>query len=98
MRPAVLLALAAAISSSSSELGAQTRERGQPGQPGQRGQQGQERPRAERSRQTNKSEPLGPAPGELVPDASVIDGEGNTHSIRDLLKGHTTAIVFGCLT
>ncbi len=33
-----------------------------------------------------------------APDVKVYDAKGKEHSIRDLLKGHTTAIVFGCLT
>ncbi len=38
------------------------------------------------------------AVGREAPDVKVFDAEGKEHSIRDLLKGHTTAIVFGCLT
>jgi len=36
--------------------------------------------------------------GKEAPDVKVYDAEGKEHSIRSLLKGHTTAIVFGCLT
>ncbi len=36
--------------------------------------------------------------GRSAPDVKVYDAQGKAHSIRDLLAGHTTAIVFGCLT
>jgi len=36
--------------------------------------------------------------GHSAPDVKVYDAQGKAHSIRDLLVGHTTAIVFGCLT
>ena len=36
--------------------------------------------------------------GREAPDVKIYDAQGKLHAIRDLLKGHTTAIVFGCLT
>ena len=36
--------------------------------------------------------------GVQPPDVKVYDANGKARSIRDLLAGHTTAIVFGCLT
>ena len=36
--------------------------------------------------------------GSAAPDVQVFDAKGQERSLRGLLKGHTTAIVFGCLT
>ena len=36
--------------------------------------------------------------GDLAPDVQIYDEQGKPHAFRDVLKGHTTALIFGCLT
>lgn len=36
--------------------------------------------------------------GDLAPDVQIYDEQGKAHAFRDVLKGHTTALIFGCLT
>ena len=42
-------------------------------------------------------EARGPAVGEMVPDVSFFDADGNKLSLHSL-KGKYTVLVFGCLT
>ena len=39
-----------------------------------------------------------PAAGELMPDLPVYDADGNEVRLRDLLRGHYTVLILGCLT
>ena len=39
-----------------------------------------------------------PAVGEAVPDLPVYDSEGNELRFRDLVQGHYTVLILGCLT
>ena len=36
--------------------------------------------------------------GELIPDLTVVDDQGNPANIRDITRGHYTTITLGCLT
>jgi len=36
--------------------------------------------------------------GDLAPDVQIHDEQGKPLAFRDVLKGHTTALIFGCLT
>jgi cytochrome oxidase Cu insertion factor (SCO1/SenC/PrrC family) len=36
--------------------------------------------------------------GELIPDLTVVDDQGNPVNLRDITRGHYTTITLGCLT
>ncbi len=36
--------------------------------------------------------------GELIPDLTVVDDQGNPVKLRDITRGHYTTITLGCLT
>lgn len=36
--------------------------------------------------------------GDLAPDVQIHDEQGKPLAFRDVLQGHTTALIFGCLT
>ena len=40
----------------------------------------------------------GPEPGDLAPDVTVFDDQGQEVRLQSILRGHYTAIVLGCLT
>jgi cytochrome oxidase Cu insertion factor (SCO1/SenC/PrrC family) len=40
----------------------------------------------------------GPKVGELVPDVTIVDDQGNPVSLRDVARGHYTVMTLGCLT
>ena len=39
-----------------------------------------------------------PKVGDLIPDLTLVDDQGNPASLRDLTRGHYTTITLGCLT
>ncbi len=39
-----------------------------------------------------------PGVGERLPDLTLIDAEGKAVELHDLLRGHYTVVVLGCLT
>ena len=41
---------------------------------------------------------MAPAIGEPMPDVVVYDDEGAPHRLPDLLRGHYSVIILGCLT
>ena len=43
-------------------------------------------------------EAVAPAIGEPMPDVVVYDGEGTPHRLPDLLRGHYSVLIPGCLT
>ena len=43
-------------------------------------------------------EAVAPAIGEPMPDVVVYDDEGAPHRLPDLLRGHYSVIILGCLT
>lgn len=43
-------------------------------------------------------EAAAPEIGEPVPDLSVYDADGKRVAFRDLVEGHFSVVVFGCLT
>ena len=43
-------------------------------------------------------EAVAPAVGEPMPDVVVYDDEGTPHRLPDLLRGHYSVIILGCLT
>ncbi len=43
-------------------------------------------------------EAAGPAVGDPVPDLTVYDADGKELRLGELLQGHYTVIVLGCLT
>ncbi len=40
----------------------------------------------------------GPKIGDLIPDLTIVDDQGNPANLRDLTRGHYTTITLGCLT
>ena len=36
--------------------------------------------------------------GELIPDLTIVDDQGNPAKLRDITRGHYTTITLGCLT
>ncbi len=40
----------------------------------------------------------GPKVGEMVPDVTIVDDQGNPASIRELTRGRYTVLTLGCLT
>ena len=47
---------------------------------------------------TRRFEATAPAVGESLPDLSVYDASGKERRLGDLLQGHYSVIVLGCLT
>ncbi len=43
-------------------------------------------------------EAVAPAIGEPMPDVVVYDDEGAPHRLPDLLRGHYSVLILGCLT
>ncbi len=43
-------------------------------------------------------EAVAPATGEAMPDVVVYDNEGTPHRLPDLLRGHYSVLILGCLT
>ncbi len=39
-----------------------------------------------------------PKVGEMVPDLTIVDDQGNPASLRDITRGHYTVMTLGCLT
>ena len=39
-----------------------------------------------------------PKVGDLVPDLTIVDDEGNPANLRDITRGHYTVMTLGCLT
>ena len=39
-----------------------------------------------------------PKVGDLVPDLTLVDVQGNPANLRDITRGHYTTITLGCLT
>ena len=39
-----------------------------------------------------------PKIGDLVPDLTIVDDQGNPASLRDITRGHYTVMTLGCLT
>ncbi len=39
-----------------------------------------------------------PKVGDLIPDLTLVDDQGNPASLRDITRGHYTTITLGCLT
>jgi cytochrome oxidase Cu insertion factor (SCO1/SenC/PrrC family) len=40
----------------------------------------------------------GPKVGDLIPDLTIVDDQGNPVNLRDITRGHYTTITLGCLT
>jgi len=57
-----------------------------------------QRPDRSGSRGARGSSITGLKVGDLAPDVQIYDEQGKSHAFRDVLKGHTTAVIFGCLT
>ena len=57
-----------------------------------------QRPDRPSSRGARDSSIAGLKVGDRAPDVQVYDEKGKAHAFRDVLKGHTTALIFGCLT
>ena len=53
---------------------------------------GRERPGSQRFEET------APAVGEAVPDVVVYDESGKEQKLREIVRGHYTVLVLGCLT
>lgn len=51
-----------------------------------------------REQATRRFEATAPAVGEPLPDLAVYDAGGTERRLRELLQGHYTVIVLGCLT
>ena len=51
-----------------------------------------------RQQATRGFEATAPAIGEQMPDLVVYDADGEGRRLRELLQGHYTIIVLGCLT
>ena len=51
-----------------------------------------------RQQATRRFEATAPAVGEPLPDLSVYDAGGKQRRLGELLQGHYTVIVLGCLT
>ena len=47
---------------------------------------------------TRRFEATAPAVGEPLPELSVYDADGKERRLGELLQGHYTVIVLGCLT
>ena len=43
-------------------------------------------------------EAVAPALGEAMPDVVVYDAEGTPHRLPELLRGHYSVLILGCLT
>ena len=39
-----------------------------------------------------------PKIGEIIPDLTLIDDQGNLTRVRDVARGHYTVMTLGCLT
>jgi hypothetical protein len=39
-----------------------------------------------------------PKVGDMVPDLTIVDDQGNPANLRDITRGHYTTITLGCLT
>ena len=39
-----------------------------------------------------------PKLGEMVPDLTLVDDQGNSANLRDITRGHYTVMTLGCLT
>jgi cytochrome oxidase Cu insertion factor (SCO1/SenC/PrrC family) len=39
-----------------------------------------------------------PKVGDMVPDLTIVDDQGNPVNLRDITRGHYTTITLGCLT
>ncbi len=39
-----------------------------------------------------------PQVGDMIPDLTIVDDQGNPASLRDITRGHYTTITLGCLT
>ncbi len=39
-----------------------------------------------------------PQVGDLIPDLTIVDDQGNPASLRDVTRGHYTVMTLGCLT
>ena len=39
-----------------------------------------------------------PQVGDMVPDLTIVDDQGNPANLRDITRGHYTTITLGCLT
>lgn len=51
-----------------------------------------------RQQATGRFEAAAPAIGERLPDLTVHDASGKAQQLGELLQGHYTVIVLGCLT
>ncbi len=51
-----------------------------------------------REQATRRFEATAPAVGESLPDLAVYDAGGDERRLDELLQGHYTVIVLGCLT
>ena len=40
----------------------------------------------------------GPKVGDLIPDLTLVDDQGNPANLRGITRGHYTTITLGCLT
>ncbi len=40
----------------------------------------------------------GPKVGDLIPDLTIVDDQGNPANLRDITRGHYTVMTLGCLT
>jgi hypothetical protein len=39
-----------------------------------------------------------PQVGDLIPDLTIVDDQGNPASLREITRGHYTVMTLGCLT
>ena len=59
---------------------------------------GGRRPSGGRGFVTQRFLETAPDIGEPMPEATVYDADGKTHELGELLKGHYSVLVLGCLT
>ena len=57
-----------------------------------------QRPDRGGSRGSREASIAGLKVGDRAPDVQIYDEQGKPLAFRDVLKGHTTAVIFGCLT
>ena len=57
-----------------------------------------QRPDRAGSRGARETSISGVKVGDLAPDVKIYDEQGKALNFRKVLKGHTTALIFGCLT
>ncbi len=41
---------------------------------------------------------LAPKIGDMIPDLTLVDDQGNPANLRDVTRGHYTVMTLGCLT